>query len=77
MTPLHTIGDFVRELMLRIPLSAVRVLFVALPVVLLVWVLTLPREETTAPDGTGRWDGNLKIGAAIALIAQIAIYSLL
>lgn len=77
MTPLHTIGDFVRELMLQIPLSAARVLFIALLTSLLIWVLTLPREATTPPDGTGHWSENLKIGAGIALLVQIAIYCLL
>lgn len=77
MTPLHFIGEFVRELLGAIPLEAVRLLFAALPVAVLIWVLTLPREATTPPGGTGRWDENLKLGAALALIAQIVIYCLL
>ena len=76
MTPLHTIGNFIRELLLEVPLPAVRMLFVALPAALLIWVLTLPREATTSPDGAGRWDQNLKIGAAFALLMQIVIYCL-
>ncbi len=62
MTPLHTIGEFVRNLMLRIPLPAVRVLFVGLLVALLLWVLRLPREETVAPGEPTRWYTNLKFG---------------
>ena len=75
-TFLHTFGDFVRELMLQIPLPVVRVLFIAIPAILLVWVLRLPRSETTPEKSTGRWGENLKLGAAFALLLQILIYSL-
>ncbi len=77
MTPLHSLGDIIRDSFLQIPLSAVRVLFVAVPVLVLVWVLTLPREETTPEEETGRRRSNLKIGAAVALGIQIVIYSFL
>ncbi len=77
MTFLHQFGDFVREQFLQIPLSAARLLFIALPVVLLIWVLSLPREATTPEDGKGSWDENLKLGASLALVLQILIYSLL
>jgi hypothetical protein len=77
MTPLHSFGDFIRDLFLQIPLSAVRVLFVAVPVIVLVWVLTLLREETTPEDETGSRSSNLKIGAAVALGIQIVIYMVL
>ena len=77
MTPLHHIGDLVRELLLQIPLPVARGLFIALPVAVLIWVLTLPKEATTSPETTGRWSTNLKTGAAIALLLQIVIYSLL
>jgi len=82
MTPLHVIGQFVREWMGAIPLPFVRGLFIALPVILLVWVLSLPKEETTPPEDIsdsndhGRWTANLKFGAALALILQIIIYVL-
>ena len=74
MTPLHTIGEMVRELMLSIPLSMVRVLFLAVPVALLIWVVRLPNERTTPSEPTGRWSENLKIPAAAALVVQIIIY---
>lgn len=77
MTPLHEIGTFIRELMAGIPMPVARTLFVALPVVLLVWVLRLPRERTTPENGTGGRSENLKYGAAAALLIQIAIYSVL
>ncbi|NOX55349.1 MAG: hypothetical protein GXP27_13115 [Planctomycetes bacterium] len=77
MTPLHVVGDFLRSWLLRVPLEAVQVLFVLLPTVLLIWVLRLPRSETTPPDGHGGWSENLKFGAALALLIQIAIYALM
>ena len=76
MTPLHQIGNALRELVLSVPLPAVRVLFVLVPLALLVWVLFLPREHTRPPGGKGRAGENLKIWAALALLIQIAIYAL-
>lgn len=77
MTPLHHFGNFVRDLFLSIPLGGARLLFIALPIVLLIWVLSLPREETTPEQGKGSWDENLKLGATIALVLQVLIYSFL
>lgn len=77
MTPLHYIGETVRSLLLQVPLPMVRVLFLAIPLLLLIWVLRLPRDATTPTDGSGRWFKNLKVGASIALVLQIIIYSLL
>lgn len=77
MTPLHKIGDFLRETLMLIPLSGVRVLFLASLVAVLVWVILLPRERTEPPGGAKRWDANLKITAAVALLIQIVIYSFL
>lgn len=75
MTPLHQLGSMVRELILMIPMSAVRLMFVALPVVILVWLLRLPKEAT-AETPTAPWSRDLKVWAALALVIQIAIYSL-
>ena len=79
MTPLHTVGNTLRELLSQIPLPVVRLLFLSLPVLLLIWVLRLPRAETTPPGAESRvrWDENLKLWAAVALAIQIAIYCLL
>lgn len=77
MTPIHRLGDFLREALSLIPLGAVRFLFVLCLVALLVWVVRLPREATTPAGGAKRWDENLKVGATIALLIQILIYSLL
>ncbi|MDP6468438.1 MAG: hypothetical protein QF918_11900 [Pirellulaceae bacterium] len=77
MTPLHQFGELLRQSLQTIPLSLVRILFVASLVGLLFWVLRLPQTATTPPAGAKRWDENLKTGAAIALVIQILIYSLL
>ena len=74
MTPLHVIGDYLRQLFAAVPLPAVRVLFVAVPLVMLVWVLTLPRSAVVPPESKGRWDENLKVWAGLALLIQVVIY---
>lgn len=75
MTPLHQIGEQLRQLLVAIPLPAIRILFVASLLLLFVWVMRLPREVTSPVDGAKRWDENLKLGAGLALLIQIVIYS--
>ena len=75
MTLLHSFGEALRQLLQVIPLSWVRLLFVGTLVVVLLWVVRLPRSETTPAEGATRWDENLKFGAGLALIIQILIYS--
>ncbi len=77
MTPLHHIGDFFRNALLTIPLPGVRVIFVALQLALLLWVLSLPRSAATPPDGSGGWTSNLKIWASLAVLVQVVVYSIL
>lgn len=77
MTPLHHFGDALRTAMLGIPLPAVRVLFVLTLLIVLVWVLRLPTSTVTPPGGAKHWDENLKVGAALALVLQLAIYTIL
>jgi hypothetical protein len=77
MTPLHVFGDWLRGLMLQIPLGVARALFVGILVALLIWVLTLPRAQTVRGDGPARLSENLKIWAAASLLIQIVIYLLL
>lgn len=74
-TPLHALGDFLRDLLSQVPLPAVRLLFVLIPLALLVWVLSLPRSETTRTGAETRWDENLKLWAGLALAIQVAIYA--
>lgn len=77
MTPLHLFGEFVRQQLQSVPMPLVRLLFVASLLILLIWVLRLPKSVTTPTGGAKRWDENLKTGAAIALVIQIALYTLL
>jgi hypothetical protein len=77
MTPLHHFGEWLRQTLMTVPLPLVRGLFVAALAALLVWVLCLPTAETTPRGGARRWDENLKVGAAAALLLQIVIYLLL
>ena len=75
-TFLHHIGDTIRNAMAAVPLSLVGWVFVAIPVALLLWVLTCritPEGEDVDPRAI-RW---LRIGAAVALLIQIVIYGLL
>ncbi len=77
MTPLHDVGNFLRQSLLSIPLPLVRLLFVGSLLVLLIWVLKLPRSRTTPPGGATGPGENLKLGATVTLVIQILIYSLL
>lgn len=77
MTILHQVGDFLRETLSAVPLSAVRILFVGSLVAVAVWVLALPKSETSSSQSEGRWDGNLKLLAVLALAIQVVIYSFL
>ncbi|UCD30234.1 MAG: hypothetical protein JSV03_07130 [Planctomycetota bacterium] len=77
MTPLHYIGEYLRELLMSVPLSAVRILFLLVFVALIIWVLTLPRSETTDPSRKYRLAENLKLWGVLALLIQVVIYSVL
>ncbi|GIS57914.1 MAG TPA: hypothetical protein DCE39_07210 [Planctomycetaceae bacterium] len=74
-TFLHDIGDTIRNAMATVPLSLVGWAFVAIPLVLLVWVLKCPigDDENRDPKQVRL----LRIGAALALVLQIVIYGLL
>lgn len=77
MTPLHALGEAIRNVMLAIPLGAVRALFLLTLLAVLIWVLRLPASRTTPPGGARRWDENLKYGAALALLLQLLAYTFL
>lgn len=74
MTILHTLGESIRQMLLQVPLSAVRALFVLTLVAILIWVMRMPASVTSPEGGAGRWDENLKLGAGLALGVQIVIY---
>ena len=75
MTPLHHIGQFIRDLLLTIPMPMVRVLFVLFHVALLIWLLRLPRAETRPPEDEAGWASNLKVWASLSVLIQLALYS--
>ena len=75
MTPLHQFGELIRGLFLQVPLGVARGLFILLLAGLLVWVLTLPKAQTTPAKERPTLGENLKIWAAISLVVQIFIYS--
>lgn len=79
-TFLHDIGDAIREAMSLVPLSTVRGLFVALPLVLLAWILVRRVESENVDEGDeppGHPTATLKIAAAFALLLQAVIYAIL
>ena len=78
MTPLHQFGEALRQLLLQVPLGAARALFLFLLIGLLIWVLTLPRDQTSSPaTERPRLTENLKIWAALSLVIQLCVYWLL
>ena len=78
MTSLHWIGRFLHEILSEIPLVIVHVIFIAIPGMLMIWVLRLPKEVTIFPGSERQplWK-DLKLWASLALFMQLVIYSLL
>ena len=68
-------GGFLRELMLWIPLPAVRIIFILVPVLLLIWVFTLDRRELCGQIHGARKPVNLRPFAIAALVIQILLYA--
>ena len=80
MSPLHQIGETIRQALLSIPLGAARAIFLLFLAALLVWVLTLPREQTRPPKSERanvRLSENLKFWAAVSLVLQLVIYAVM
>lgn len=75
-TPLHWMGGLLRDNLGRIPLSVVKGVFVAVPLVLVVWVLWLPRERVADPFRSTRWYASLRLWACVVLLVQVGIYCL-
>jgi hypothetical protein len=76
MSPLHVVGTMLRDALATIPLGAVRVVFVAIPLLLMVWVLRLPAAQTTPGDGRTGWEVDLRVWAWLALGLQVVVYCL-
>lgn len=75
MTPLHTIGNWIRECLTAIPILSVRLLFVGSLVLLLIWILRLPKQYVTSPvSNNAHQTKNLRPVAIFAIVIQIVIY---
>ena len=77
MTPLHQFGEVLRQAFSQVPMGVVRVLFVAVFLGLLIWVLCLPNSLTTREISGGtseKQSENLKLWAVLALAVQVVIY---
>jgi hypothetical protein len=74
MTPLHHLGEALRQALLHVPLGLVRAGFIALLAGLALWVACLPRAQTTPDGAKPKWSENLKVWTAITLGIQIVIY---
>jgi hypothetical protein len=74
-TLLHHAGDAIRAAFSAVPSPVARAFFVGALVILLIWVLCLPKHRTRPREGEpGGWSANLKLWAAVALTIQITIY---
>lgn len=76
MSPFHHLGEFLRGLFLNVPMAGVRVLFLAVFVVVAVWVWRLPAPERQRSATGDRWFEDLRIWALLALSVQFLIYLL-
>ncbi len=77
---LHALGEWLRGWLVAVPMPLVRALFVALPLLLLVWLWTLPLEgsgtETDIEDvERSAPRRHLRCAATVALAFQVAIYT--
>lgn len=74
MNLLHAVGQTVRDVLAAIPLGFVRGAIIVGLALLLLWVVRLPQSETKDAGSNGRGI-DLRWGAALALLIQIAIYA--
>jgi len=77
MTLFHHIGNALRELLMKLPLWSVRAVFLLVFIMLIIWVLTLPKHATVAPNSEHKPGHNLKLWATLALLIQVIVYSVL
>ena len=67
-------GDIVRSGLLAVDVSVAKGIFLAYFILLIVWVLTLRKEEVTVTnEKTGRAT-SLRPYAVLALVSQVVIY---
>ena len=67
-------GDWLRDLTVAVPLNAARGLFILYFLVLLIWVITMKKSETSGTVPGKKKPIDLRIYAAAALIVQLILY---
>jgi hypothetical protein len=74
MNPLQYVGHQLRELFLLIPMWVVQGLFIAVPLLLMIWIIRQPEAAATPPGHSHRWDEDLRVWAWVALALQVVLY---
>ena len=69
-------GDWLRELILAVPMNAARGLFLFYYLVLLIWVLTLKESEVCGTVPGKKKPLNLRPYAILALVVQLVLYAI-
>ncbi len=67
-------GDFLRELVIAIPLGVARMLFLLYFALLIFWVLTRPKSDVQGTLPISKKQIDLRPYAIVALSGQIIIY---
>ena len=68
-------GDWLREMILAIPMNAVRGIFLLYYLVLLIWILTLKDSEVCGTVPGKKKPLNLRPFAILALVIQLVLYA--
>lgn len=76
-TALHGLGELLWSAAAVVPLWGARLLFLAVPIALMAWVVQWPDRQTTPADGSAKWSNNLKLWAWLILLLQVVAYSAL
>ena len=67
-------GDWLRDLTVAVPINAARGLFILYFMVLLIWVITMKKSETSGTVPGSKKNIDLRYFAAAALIIQLILY---
>ena len=74
-TILQIPGDIMRSIVLAIPMALAKGIFIGYFLILLVWVMFLPKEEAQFQPSEGGQTRTLKPMVAVSLAIIIAIYA--
>ena len=68
-------GEMFRQLILAIPLSGAKAIFLAYPIILILWVMMFKKEEVQGKlHLCGNWTIDIRPVVLIALLGQVIIY---